>query len=269
MAYLEELDSTISTFEDLPEKIRKSHTSLSAQLLMNSQLDKYRDRCNEVDIIQRMHSCTTGGPFHLNSLAFIDHKSNFRIDALNLFFDAAGIPGISTSIKQEPAFEEYKAKRFSDQGIDRLPDKVVFEDLDELAWRRNVVAHGWPDSTLSIELMKERAAFIQALGECIYEVLRQSLLPHVVKHLGRALASPLAVYDHSVVCFRLETGTISTGSRIIARAPTGRHFEGRVISLELEHISQEKVAAPPPVDVGCRVGFKAKMNQDYFLIEER
>lgn len=54
---------------------------------------------------------------------------------------------MSTLIKKATAFENYSTKKFPNQRIDNLPDKVVFEDLDDLALRRNEVAHGWPDDT--------------------------------------------------------------------------------------------------------------------------
>ena len=95
VAYLLELEHTVPNFGDMPEKIKKSHTELSAQLLLNSQLDKYRDRCNVSDVVQRMHLCVNGENFRLNTLAFIDHKSNFRIESLNQFFASVGISGIS------------------------------------------------------------------------------------------------------------------------------------------------------------------------------
>jgi len=263
IAYLEELDSTICNFNDMPKRIREIHTNLSAQLLINRDLEKYRGRYNEVEIVQRMHSCIGGGPFRLNALAFTDHKSNFRIEPLNQFFEPAGISGMSTRMKKATAFEKYSARKFPSQGIDNLPDKVVFEDLDDLTWRRNTVAHGWPDETLSIEMMKERAEFIRVLGECIYEALRQSVLPHIIKHECHALPKPLAVYNSSIVCFHLEAGSIMRGSQIIA-CRSGGYLEGKIISIEINHVQQREVAAPPAVDVACLVDFKAKDNYKYF-----
>lgn len=40
-------------------------------------------------------------------------------------------------------------------------------------------------------MMEERAEFIRVLGECIYEVLRQHVLPHIIKHQCYALPKPL------------------------------------------------------------------------------
>jgi RiboL-PSP-HEPN len=264
IAFLEELDLTINNFDDMPKKIRENHTNLSAQLLINRDLDKYRERCNEIEIIQRMHSCMLGNPFKLNAVAFTDHKSNFRIESLNRFFELAGVSSISACMKKTATFQNYSELKFPNQRIDDLPDKVVFGDLEDLAWRRNVVAHGWPEEILSIEMMKERAEFIHMLGVCIYDSLRQSLLPQIIKHKCQALPKPLDVFNGSIVCFHLETGSIVEGSQIIA-CRSGRYLEGEIISIEINHVRHSQIDAPPAVDVACLVDLKAKDNYRYFI----
>jgi len=268
VAYLEEMNATIDNFDDMPIKIRENHTTLSAQLLINRDFDKYRDRCSETDIVQRLLSCVHGGSFRLNTLAYTDHKSNFRIEPLNRFFELAGISGMSALLKTTTAFQEYSISRFPGRKLDNLPDAVVFEDLDDLAWRRNVVAHGWPDETLSIEMMKERAEFIRVLGDCIYEALRQSILPHIIKHRCHALPKPHVVFNNSIVCIHLETGILLEGSQVIASQSAG-YLEGKILSIEIDHIQQMKVVAPPSVEVAFLVDFRAKDNYQYFVRKTR
>ncbi|MEI7825033.1 MAG: MAE_28990/MAE_18760 family HEPN-like nuclease [Chlorobiaceae bacterium] len=268
VAYLEEMNATIDNFDDMPIKIRENHTTLSAQLLINRDFDKYRDRCSETDIVQRLLSCVHGGSFRLNTLAYTDHKSNFRIEPLNRFFELAGISGMSALLKTTTAFQEYSISRFPGRKFDNLPDTVVFEDLDDLAWRRNVVAHGWPDETLSIEMMKERAEFIRVLGDCIYEALRQSLLPHIIKHQCYALPKPHVVFNNSIVCIHLEAGILLEGSQVIASQSAG-YLEGKILSIEIDHMQQMKVVAPPSVEVAFLVDFRAKDNYQYFVRKTR
>ena len=268
VAYLLELEHTIPNFDDLPERIKETHTELSAQLLLNSQLDKYRDRCNVSDVVQRMHLCVNGEDFSLNTLAFIDHKSNFRIDSLSQFFASIGVSGISGLVKKIPEFEKYISNRFPEGGIDRMPDKVVFEDLNDLAWRRNIIAHGWPDDTLSNDMMKERLNFIKVLGQSLYDVLRQTVLPHIVKHRGHTLSKPIAVYNNTIACFTIKKGSISDGDKIISRSLNGRYCEGNVQELQINGAQKLEVSAPPDIDVACRLNFKAKDNWEYFLIKE-
>lgn len=268
IAYLLKLEQTIPNFDDMPKKIKKSHTELSAQLLLNRQLDKYHDRCNVAEVVHRMNLCIKKERFNLNTLAFIDHKSNFRIDSLNQFFASVGIPGISALVKKVPEFKSCIAKRFPEGGIDGMPDNVIFEDLNDLTWRRNRVGHGWPNDTLSIGMMKERVEFIKFLGRSLYKVVRQKVLPYIINYRGHALPKPIAVYNNTIVCFHLENGSISNGDQIISRALNMRHLEGKIEELQINGIQRMEVSAPPAIDVACRVNFKAKDNWEYFLIRK-
>jgi hypothetical protein len=249
IAYLLELERTVPNFCDMPEKIKESHTELS----------KYRDRCNVSDVVQRMHLCVNGENFRLNTLAFIDHKSNFRIDPLNQFFASVGISGISALIKKIPEFEKYISKRFPEGGIDRMPDKVIFEDLNDLALRRNMISHGWPDDTLSVELMKDRLEFVKVLGQSVYDVVRQTVLPHIVKYRGYTLSKPIAVHNNTIVCFKIESGSISHSDKIISRSLNGQHREGKIEELQVDGVQKLEVSAPPDIlpaanpAVSCKV----------------
>jgi hypothetical protein len=268
VAYLLELEHTIPNFDDMPEKIKETHTGLSAQLLLNSQLDKYRDRCNVSDIVQRMHLCVNGENFRLNTIAFIDHKSNFRIESINQFFAAIGISGISGLVKKVPGLQKSLSKRFPEGDIDRMSDKIIFEDLDDLVWRRNMISHGWPNDTLSVDMMKERIEFVKVLGQSLYYVLRQSVLPYIVKYRGYSLSKPIAVYNNTIACFKIESGSLSDGDKMISRSLNGRYCEGKILELQVDGVQKLEVSAPPDIDVACKLNFKAKDNWDYFLIKE-
>jgi len=268
IAYLLELEQTIPNFDDMPEKIKRSHTEFSAQLLLNSHLDKYRDRCNSAEVVSRMHLCINNGQFRLNTLAFIDHKSNFRIDTLNQFFASVGIPGISGLVKKLPEFKNYIANRFPEGKIEHMRDNVIFEDLNDLAWRRNVVAHGWPNDTLSVEMMKEKAEFIQYFCGALYGVVRQKVLPLIATYQGCALPKPIVVHNNTIVCFNLNNVSISKDDQIISRTSKGRYLEGRILELQIDGEQKINVSTPPSIDVACRVDFKAKKNHEYFLIKK-
>ena len=268
IAYLEKLDFIIDCFCDMPEKIKKNHTNFSAQLLLNRDLDKYRDRCTEVDIIASLTSCLNDGHFNINALAFTDHKSNFRIESLNQFYEPVGISGLSKKITQEKIFRDFFKKKSPELQIDNRPDSVLFTDLDDLAWRRNVVAHGWPDETLSVDLLRERIEFIRLVGECIYNVLLQELLPFIVKHKSSALSDPIAVYNNSIICFHWELGEIAEGRKIIAVHPKGIHRLGKIDRIEVNHVQKSKVIAPPSADIACKVSLQAKQNYKYYLLNE-
>jgi hypothetical protein len=215
-----------------------------------------------------MHLCVNGENFRLNTIAFIDHKSNFRIESINQFFAAIGIPGISGLVKKVPGLQKSLSKRFPEGDIDRRSDKIIFEDLDDLVWRRNMISHGWPNDTLSVDMMKERIEFVKVLGQSLYDVLRQSVLPYIVKYRGHSLSKPIAVYNNTIACFKIESGSLSDGDKMISRSLNGRYCEGKILELQVDGVQKLEVSAPPDIDVACRLNFKAKDNWDYFLIKE-
>lgn len=268
IAYLEELNSIIDDFNSMPKKIKENHTNLSAQLLLNRNLDKYRDECDENDIIQRMQSSSSTNSFRINALAYIDHKSNFRIETLNQFFEPIGVSGISARIKNTPTFKKHCSEKYPGDSIHGLPDAHIFADLDDLAWRRNIVAHRWPDDTLSIQMMLDRTEFICIMGECIYEALHQCILSHRAEHQYTALPTPLKVYDSQIVCFHLQSGRFQEDMQILARRPDGIYIEGRITRIEVNNIQQMEITTPPAIDAAFAINFRIKHNYKFFVINQ-
>lgn len=267
VGYVEELNRIVPSFSDLPETIQANHYEVSARLILHLSLDKYRGRATPQEISHRLSSCAKGAPFELNALGYTDHTANLRVGTINDLFGVVGLSGISKSVLKARAFAGYVDSKFPDGGVDGLRDEVVFEDLAVLVERRNAISHGWPDDTLAVEYMRQLCEFVRALGQAMHEVCRSSILEYMVQHQCKALPKPIAVYDGSIVCFRLEAGVLLQGMGVIARNGKGRLYEGEILELQVDHVSFERVAAPPAVDVGCSVGFTAKDTYDYFTIQ--
>jgi len=266
MEYLEELNRLVPEFGQLPDAVKANHSEASAHLLLNLGLDKYRNRTSADEVAQRLASCAGGGPYVLNVLAYVNHSANLRIETVGGLFKDVGISGIGKLVRASTAFQPYLRATFPDGGIEQFRDWVVFHDLTDLVDRRNVIAHGWPDDLLSSTLMEERIEFVRALGASFHEVLTDELRPYVFEHSSQALPGAIEVFNHEIVCFRLEDAELAVGDRILARCPDGRLSEGPILSLQVEHAAVEFVKAPPAVNVGCRVGFRAKKGYTYAVV---
>lgn len=267
IAYLSELEQTVQSFDHLPKKIVETHTEKSAQLLLNNHIDKYRDKFTSQEIVQRMDMCNNCHPFELNSLAFTDHKANFRIEVLTEFFAAIGIDSIATRLKGQPPFSEHALIKLGLSSFDKIPDSVIYNDLKDLVWRRNVVAHGWQTEILSPEMLKEKINYIKNLCLSLYQILRKELLPYLTLNRCQNLPEPIAIYKHNVICFTLKSTTLSVGDHIICRNTTGKYHEGKIIEIQVDNRNATTVQAPPTVSVGCKLDFKPKMNWEYFLLQ--
>ena len=269
MAFLRELDILCPHFSDLPQAVRDRHIEVSAQLLLNRGIDKYKDRCDVDDVVHRLSRSAAGlGARRLNELAFTDHRSNFRAESLNEFFRAAGVPDFVQRIKGHPPFHDYLTNVEGVEAIERLSNAVVLKDLDDLAQRRNEVAHGAPATILANESMLSRVSFIEQLGAAMFAVTDAELVRYLAIHACDPLPSPIAVYGKSVVCFPLEAVSLRVGSRIVTRSPTGEIRHGEVVRIELDGSPLPEVSAPPPVQVGLELNFVVKKTYDFFLVRQ-
>lgn len=267
MAFLGELDLLCPAFEDLPESVRTRHIDVSAYLLLNRDIEKYRDRCDVDEVMRRMGRYGAGTEVRrINELAFTDHKSNFRAESLNDFFRDAGVPCLVQEIKKLERFRIFMTTYAGVEGLERLSNGVVLRDLDDVAQRRNEVAHGVPTDIWASNMMLSRVSFMQQVGECIFDVTKAVLRGYVLLHRCTRLPKPLAVHGGSIVCLHLELGRIAEGMRIIARTPDGTLKEGQIDRIEISGTQMPAVAAPPAVDVALKVGFRAKHNYEYFIV---
>jgi len=266
MEYLEEVNRLAPTFSDLPQRIRENHAEASARLILNLGLDKYRNRTSADEVARRLASCADGPPYQLNTLAYIDHAANLRIEAVKELFKAVGVSGAGKLVAGSAAFEPYLKSAFPDGGVEGFRDGVVFRDLSDLVDRRNIIAHGWPDDVLSVALMEERIEFVRLLGRSLHEVLEDALRPYVFEHASVPLPAPLSVFNDSIVCFRLADAHLRVGSTLIARCPDGRLLQGEIMRMEVDNAPVDAVVAPPTVEVGCRVDLKARQDYEYFAV---
>lgn len=266
MAYVEEVNRLVPAYLDLPLALRNSHDHLSARLILNLNQDKYRNRTTVHEIARRLSSCGGENPYHLNSLAYIDHNANLRINMVNELFSSVGLNGFSKKLIQTRALSDYINTRFPGRA-ERLRDEEVYEDLSVLVDRRNEIAHGWPSDILALPYIREIANFVHQLGQAFYEVCRFSVEGYAIRHASTALPQPIAVYNSSIVCFRIDEGVLKQGMCIAARNGLGKTFTGEILELQVNGVQHEEITAPPSVEVGCRVSIRAKLQYEYYLLK--
>lgn len=267
MAYVATLDGLCPTFGDLPKEIRVGHVNASATLLLNRDVDKYRDRCDVEEVVKRLaRPNAAAGERRVNELAFIDHRSNFRMESLSEFFKAAGIPGLGPPLMRVAELREFLEQTEGIEGIENKSPSVVFKDLDDLAQRRNEVAHGYPVNILSVESMLSRIKFMEALGKGILAVAEAELLKYQLKHGSEPLPKPLAVYRNAIACFALSNQAIERGCGIISRSPAGCLQRCQVLRIEVDGVAVGRVSAPPNLNVGLELDRHVNVSYDFFLM---
>jgi len=271
--YLRQLNSIIPEYSKMPEAILKYQLDLSLKLIAPSEQAKYHGRVTTQDLISNLHSCFNNKhDYCLNVEAFSHHNSNFRSSSIQEIFSHIGIENITDRALKCPYFLKYLSRNYPDDHV--YPEnpqirKRALSFIDELADRRNEVAHGVPtEDILSTELILERIDFFEAYGNAVYEIVNSDLLYHKLKLFGKKLGKPNKIIGKNIICILADNLDLSTGDIIIAE-PSNKNFPLQISGIEEIQIngkSFEKIPVGCKKEVAIRVTFIAKKNQTLYLM---
>lgn len=168
-------------YNEVPKSIRRFHLDLSMDLLKKTQKNRTAGSEEKGQIIgkivENMHLCTQGElNYKLNSRAFAQHSSNFRYDSIHEFFCRIGIDGVPRrSLDNHRLVEALARKNATDVNLDK---KIILSflntELDDLAKKRNEIAHGSFDGSLeSISILIDKINVINEFGISIASLLEE------------------------------------------------------------------------------------------------
>jgi len=268
-AYVIHLNSIVPKYQDLPDRITKYQIDLSFRLLSRIEQSRYRSVVTTEQLISNLHSCICNAEkYRINAEAFTHHRANFRIETIQESFARIGISGISQKIKMCSVFVEYLQSLYPGRNVANIRSPEAFLYLNDLAERRNEVAHGMPpDDILSNEMLLEYINFFDVYGQALYEVVRSESLQYELKYKGIKLGSPIAVlHKGKVVCISVKETAIKVGDLLVAKTASNDYpyLAGEIQELQVDNESYSEVK--PIADVGILIPFKAKINYSFFLI---
>jgi hypothetical protein len=270
--YLSLISIHVQTFDELPSAIKEKHLGLSLELARKADYQKYAGSVRIPDIIARLHACYHApDKYQLNHLAFAQHSANFRQSVIAATFSQLGIGDLGQSLRQAEPFIGFLRDEDPERDVQTYlsgGDDVVFARLNDLAERRNVVAHGTPvDDILSRDLLRSYIAFIGAYASGLSLVVYESALPNLLTR-AVALGTAITVIDNKIVCVDLPAGQITIGDTLIAKTQdTSRPFKaGPIKELQQNHVQHKTVNGGPGVQIGMRVEFGAKDNHEFYCL---
>jgi hypothetical protein len=271
-AYVNALNDIIPVYQGLPEPIKKSHLGLSFGLINRQEQQRYHGKISPQKLISNLNSCYYDeGSYRINADAYSQHTANFKVDIIDTLFARVGVTKISKLVQANSDFMEFLIKIYPDRQIDHMKREAVFYHLNDLAERRNEVAHGaTTDQILSRELLLDYIDFFEAYGPAMYDVLHRSSLPYIANYKGVEVGKPIAVYNNCIVCFELTNIDIATGDILIAQPAKSSDLfcDGKIQELQVDHVKYDSINVKDPLKVAMRVGFKAKPNQNFFYISK-
>ena len=269
--YSTNLQRSCQTYADLPERLRKAHSEMTVELLPRLEHNRYKGRLQIQQVIANMHSCLSGDQaYSLNLEALRQHSANFRADVLGKMLKRLGIEQVLIKLPKYDPFKSYLSRTFPNQRLQGLTPEAIYAPLDDLAERRNDVAHGVTSDILSLEIMIDRVNFLLALGRSLATLVDEETVAFDANAIGLMLGKPINVFNNSIVCIELRNQGIRKGDTLVMVDPKWPNpcLFGQILELQVESVSCEYVPPAPSVNVGCRVDFRATRESRYALIPQ-
>jgi RiboL-PSP-HEPN len=222
------------------------------------------------ELVADLHSCLGNhSSYRINPVVFSDHAYNFRVESINALFGRLGVEGITSRLRYAPTFAEYLGMRFPNVDVRRLKQQeidTVVNYLDDLAERRNEVAHGYVQETLTNPILLEYVEIIEAVGCGLCEVLDEEMAKFVYRYAAVELGKPKMVHGNDIICFDVHNKEITVGDTVIAK--TGQknrpYIAGTILELRSKDVAMQAVPqSSEPIPLGIKIGFKANEKHVY------
>jgi hypothetical protein len=268
-AYAESLNRLVQDYSALPEPLRNSHIDASFTLLTRIELARYRGVITREQVIANLHSCLSNArPYRLNAEAFAYHTANFRVGVIDATLARLGLQGVSQRLRHYPAFAAYLGQAFPAVDPLRLTADEMFETLNDLADRRNEVAHGQPNQLLSNNILLDYVAYVEAYCTSMEEAVSSDIVMRDAQTRAIDVGAPIAVYNDRIVCLELKNTPIKVGDILIAQTGnTARPvIAGEILEIQVNNAPLKTVAAAPSVKIGARVGYRTKDTHTFLIL---
>lgn len=255
-----EIEQLASAYVSLPETVRRRHEELSLKLAEHVTHKSYDGPLTFEGIVESLHECLAGAaPFRLNREAFSLHTVNVREDLIRTLFANLGLTGVAQ------IFSTHHEVTTLLYDFDKRPAKDAFFYIDDLADRRNVIAHGErPQDVLSTSALPEYFRAVRVFGQVLFEGVFLELLRTASAPAQASLGTPTAIYQKGrVVCFQaLDDVKLYLGAWVLWKV---EHMwrVSRIESIEVDHVSHSELKVAAGTKVGIKIGRKGSPNATY------
>jgi hypothetical protein len=169
--------------------------------------------------------------------------------------------------RYEP-FSSYLNINLDDEAGSKAKTEIIYEQLDDLADRRNDVAHGVSSDILSIDLLRNRISYLTALVQSLACLVDEESISFQASVKGKPLGRPIQVVNHAVVCVELVNQGIMEGDLLVMIGCGWPNpcIYSPILEIQVNNVRHEFVPPASSVKVGCLVDYRARMNCEYILI---
>jgi hypothetical protein len=261
-----------SEYKHLPVELISNNIKKNAELLNLLDYPKNKD-IDENALIRNLHrNINEQAPF-IDTHAFCQHTTNFRIKAITEYFKCAGVSDLGKGITRYEPLKTVLNEMHDNHS--NLELSKTFRMIDDLADRRNLIAHGADNEDIldSDEILK-MCSFIHSFAESLNFYLTDLISERISKQpnehlkLNKNKLNIIKTFGSQVICFNSNNFEISNGSKILAV----RETEQKATSLSIEDIqvngeSVEKISSSDAIDIGIRLSSKFSASSEFYLLD--
>jgi hypothetical protein len=249
------LAEIVPGYDSLPDNLKSNHLPLTLDVLSRLTTGKYQGKATERMLISGLNSCyEESSEFVLNDMVFAYHTANFRADVVRQSFEKIGIE--LAKLASERPFAASMEQNFPDEGN-------IFFVVDDLAERRNEVAHGSVTQLLSVELLHSYIDVIEAYTGALTKSVLSWLIKFAIPYIGRELGRPTKVFGNRIIGYSSLALSLSVGDVIAVVDGRESATCSRISSIEVDRAPVQTAVAGS--SVGIDTGIRATARSRIFL----
>lgn len=260
--YLVIIVNKYNRYSELPKNIQDNNVNLSIILLTKLDQSKYIGIVSKENIINNLHECIYNDKSRINYDSFCQHNANFRIQTISEVFKNIGFNNILKEITKNEELKNIYLKENGNCNYESLELNNVFSFVNELADRRNKIAHGSIDDILQIELQKVLVKKIELFMQEINKIIFKKTIPYRIGESYKI--SKVYEAKGKLLCCQISNITVKLMDILFIKR--NDKFElAKIIDIEIEHKKNKLVTANEDIDVGLKLDINTKPNDEYWL----
>lgn len=249
LEYIRVINGLCTSYEDLPENLRKKHMLKVGDFLSNPQRYKGYELTVEECIKNIYMSIYSSEERTLNTELLISHAGNLKVDKVYDLFRDLGIKDLKSEFEN------------------RI-NKVKLKQLDDLIDQRNVISHSWEvDQRFSfIKIKDEIISLLIKLGKTLNAILLDEIFLFIDEKDGfECFGDPIKVVNNRILCIDSKNSFLKVGDSILLCKGDGKKIRLEVLELHDDGINISKVERKN-IKIGIKVNKNIKKYWKYYYV---
>lgn len=268
--YIDTICSLYSNYNHLPKEIIDNNIKKNAELLSLLEYPKYKDVDGKY-IIKNLYDSIHKKESIINTIAFCHHTSNFRITGIIDYFKSVGVSNLGKNIGLHSPINKVLEDKYGN--FSNLPITTIFSIIDELAERRNYIAHGVDkDDILDSEQIINMCNFINDFSSSLSKSLNNSYLNiiHLTENnkltFNKKKLKAIKIFGNKILCINSNNLNISLQSKILIVSNSIPSYKlSNINNIQYNGKNIKEISPSLSVDIGLELSEKIKDKNKFYL----